>query len=247
MVKKARATPPSKASRTVPLKVSLDIGIVAYKIKKRIYSLKSPAERLLYIRKLLGTKLNKDVKKSLEAILRNIKDSPNLEQRFEPQRLEETVGEEPEEIKEKTTEEIRTALRPATRTDAKPVDYSKPAELEQQLAPGQSIEQLIPETAKKEMFAQQATYAAHESTGSRLQATLAHYVAREGIAPGQPFELHPSERQLLVQRVSEYLGGTYAEYKIAETLQQFEHSGLPAAGEKPEEKYKRIRIRDESI
>ncbi|MBI2040982.1 MAG: hypothetical protein HYT16_02680 [DPANN group archaeon] len=221
-----------------------DIKGALYKIKKKIYSIKSPAERLFYIKKILSTKLGKVLRKNLEGLLENLDELPAIGKKIIPGRLEDTLGETEET---KAAENI-SAPAPAPRwiPQAGQQDYSKPAELEGQLIPGQSIERLLPAATRKEMFAQQATYAAHESTGSRLQSTLAHYVAREGITPGQPFELHPAERQLLLQRVSEYLGGTYAEYKIEQTLNEFERAGLPKIGEKPENKYK-TRIRDDSI
>ncbi len=250
MVKTSKAKPASKHSaqgkpnnhQEIRLPASIDSNVL-YKLKKKIYSIKSPAERLIYIKKLLGTKVSSIIRKNLESLLVNIDATQAMEQKIIPKRLEDALGEEAEEIK-RAEEKIpeRRAMRAAERAD-----YSKPPELESQLAPGQSIERLLPAATKKEMFEQQSTYVAHESTGSRLQSTLAHYVAREGIRPGQPFELHPSERQLLLQRVSEYLGGAYAEYKIEQTLNEFERAGLPKLGEKPDEKYKRVRIRDESM
>ncbi|MBI4095573.1 MAG: hypothetical protein HY438_01795 [DPANN group archaeon] len=245
MVRIKKPKPSGKPEKRPAIALPANIDSVLYKIKKKIYSIKSPAERLFYIKKILGTKLGKIIKKNLEGLLENLNAAPVIEQKIMPERLEDALGEGGEETK--AAENISTPSPALRRTQqASQQDYSKPAELEGQLAPGQSIERLLPAATRKEMFAQQATYAAHESTGSRLQSTLAHYVAREGITPGQPFELHPAERQLLLQRVSEYLGGTYAEYKIEQTLNEFERAGLPKIGEKPENKYK-TRIREESV
>lgn len=244
MVKTSTSKPSGKPKKQPIIALPANIDHVLYKIKKKIYSIKSPVERLLYIKKILGTKFGKAIRKNLESLLENLNAAPTIGQKITAKRLEDTLGEEAEDAKTTATPAAPAFKRTS---QAGQEDYSKPAELEGQLAPGQSIERLLPAATKKEMFNQQAIYAAHESTGSRLQSTLAHYVTREGIKPGQPFELHPSERQLLLQRVSEYLGGTYAEYKIEQTLNEFERAGLPKFGEKPDEKYKRVRIRDESM
>jgi|SRR3989344_1017277 len=80
-------------------------------------------------------------------------------------------------------------------------------------------------TEHKELFKRDITYIQSTSQGQVL-STLVHYLQREGLDPTRG--MSSAQEQMMIGKVTEYLGGTANAYQIRTYLASLRHTGLPA-------------------